>query len=70
MIESDELEALPEAYALALRMRAEGLDAPAIGRVLGIEAESVAPLLDLAEAKLGNLRHSRASATKTGQDGR
>ena len=70
MSESEELEALPEAYALALRLQAERLDEAAIGRVLGIEAESVAPLLTLANAKLENLREGRASAEKKGQDGR
>jgi hypothetical protein len=51
----DELAALPETYALALRLRAEGLDDAAIARVLEIEAESVAPLLTLAHAKLAKL---------------
>jgi DNA-directed RNA polymerase specialized sigma24 family protein len=49
---SHELRALPETYALALRLLAEGLDDPAIARVLDIEVESVAPLLALARAKL------------------
>jgi len=55
------LRALPETYGLALRLRAEGLAAPAIGRVLDIESESVGPLIDLGEAKLARLR-SDASA--------
>jgi hypothetical protein len=50
-----DLDGLPETYALALRLRAEGLDEPAIGRVLDIEPESVAPLLDLAQSKLAGL---------------
>jgi hypothetical protein len=50
-----DLDCLPETYALALRLRAEGLDEPAIGRVLDIEPESVAPLLDLAQSKLAGL---------------
>jgi len=49
------MAALPETYGLALRLRAEGLDDEAIGRVLEIEAESVAPLLALAHAKLAKL---------------
>jgi hypothetical protein len=49
------MAALPETYALALRLRAEGLDDEAIGRVLEIEPESVAPLLALAHAKLAKL---------------
>jgi hypothetical protein len=52
MTARDEFDALPETYALALRLVAEGLDHPAIGRVLDIEAESVGPLLTLAESKL------------------
>jgi DNA-directed RNA polymerase specialized sigma24 family protein len=51
----DDLDGLPETYALALRLRAEGLDEAAIGRVLDIELESVAPLLDLARSKLAGL---------------
>lgn len=52
---SDQMRALPETYALALRLRAEGLDGAAIARVLDIELESVAPLLALADAKLAAL---------------
>lgn len=52
---SDDLAGLPETYALALRLREEGLDAAAIGRALDIEAESVDPLLELAESKLAAL---------------
>ncbi|MGH9249920.1 MAG: hypothetical protein ACRD0W_10445 [Acidimicrobiales bacterium] len=55
MPEPDDLDGLPEAYALALRLRGEGLDDVAIGRVLDIETESVGPLLDLAESKLAGL---------------
>ena len=52
---SDDLDGLPETYALALRLRGEGLGDEAIGRVLDIETESVGPLLDLAESKLAGL---------------
>jgi hypothetical protein len=38
-----DLDGLPETYALALRLRDEGLDEAAIGRVLDIEPESVRP---------------------------
>lgn len=55
MPEPDGLAGLPETYALALRLRSEGLDHDAIGRVLDIETESVGPLLDLAESKLAGL---------------
>jgi hypothetical protein len=50
-----DLDGLPETYALALRLRDEGLDEAAIGRVLDIEPESVAPLLVLAQSKLAAL---------------
>lgn len=50
-----DLDGLPETYALALRLRDEGLDEAAIGRVLDIETESVAPLLVLAQSKLAAL---------------
>ena len=56
------MAALPETYGLALRLRAEGLDDEAIGRVLEIEAESVAPLLALARSKLVHLE-------RRGEDG-
>jgi hypothetical protein len=52
MTRGDELSALPETYGLALRLRAEGLDDNAIGRVLEMEAQSVGPLLELAMSKL------------------
>jgi hypothetical protein len=55
MPESDDLNRLPETYALALRLRGEGLGDDAIGRVLDIETESVGPLLELAESKLAGL---------------
>jgi len=55
MSESDDLNRLPETYALALRLRGEGLTDQAIARVLDIETESVGPLLELAESKLAGL---------------
>jgi hypothetical protein len=51
----DDLNSLPETYALALRLRGEGLGDEAIGRILDIETESVGPLLELAESKLAGL---------------
>jgi DNA-directed RNA polymerase specialized sigma24 family protein len=48
------LQRLPEAYAVALRLHAEGRD-DAIAERLGIGRESVGPLLRLAEAKLARL---------------
>jgi hypothetical protein len=57
--ERADLGALPETYALALRLQAEGLDDAAIGRVLEVETESVAPLLTLARSKLVHLERGR-----------
>jgi DNA-directed RNA polymerase specialized sigma24 family protein len=64
-----ELDGLPETYALALRLRDEGLDDAAIGRVLDIERESVGPLLDLALSKLAALQeHRPAQPSEAGAD--
>jgi DNA-directed RNA polymerase specialized sigma24 family protein len=46
------LDELPESYAVALRLRDAGHDNNAIATGLGIEPESVEPLLRLANAKL------------------
>jgi DNA-directed RNA polymerase specialized sigma24 family protein len=49
------LNELPEAHAVALRLRDAGHDDQAIATALGIELESVEPLLRLARAKLSDL---------------
>lgn len=49
------LNRLPGPYALALRLREEGLSVPRVAEVLGIEPEAVGPLLALADAKLATL---------------
>jgi hypothetical protein len=64
--EGDDYTELPEAYALALRLEAEGLGVAAIARVLAIEAESVVPLLELARAKLAKLERPRHAALRPG----
>jgi hypothetical protein len=46
---------LPETHAAALRLRARGFDDDAIAAALVLEPEAVAPLLRIAEAKLGAL---------------
>ena len=46
---------LPETHAAALRLRARGFDDDAIAVALALEREAVAPLLRIAEAKLGAL---------------
>ena len=49
------LQALPSTYAIALRLRDEGVEPAAMARVLDVESEAVGPLLALAEAKLAGL---------------
>lgn len=46
------LRRLPEAYALALRLRDRGVTEEKIAERLGIDPTAVGPLLVLAEAKL------------------
>lgn len=46
---------LPETHAAALRLRARGFDHDAIAAALALEPKAVAPLLRIAEAKLGAL---------------
>ncbi len=48
----DALAALPTVHALALRLHDEGEPPDRIARLLGIEQEAVAPLLEVATAKL------------------
>ena len=55
MDRSEALQALPETYAIALRLRDEGVELDAVARVLDVEPEAVGPLLTLAEAKLAGL---------------
>ena len=43
---------LPTVYALALRLRDEGEPPDRIAKLLGVEPEAVAPLLEVASAKL------------------
>ena len=50
------IELLPQAYAVALRLRDDGLGPTEIARRLGIAPESVASTLELADAKLARLR--------------
>jgi DNA-directed RNA polymerase specialized sigma24 family protein len=50
---------LPEAYARALTLRAQGHDDARIAAALGIVPEAIGPLLRLAEAKLQRLLHDQ-----------
>jgi DNA-directed RNA polymerase specialized sigma24 family protein len=52
---AEALKALPDAYAIALRLRDEGAELDAVARVLDVEPEAVGPLVTLAEAKLAGL---------------
>jgi hypothetical protein len=51
-VDRDEaLRKLSRAHALALRLEALGADHELIGDCVGVEAEAVGPLLDVARAK-------------------
>ena len=52
---AEALKALPSTYAMALRLRDEGVEPAAVARVLDVEPGAVGPLLTLAEAKLAGL---------------
>jgi DNA-directed RNA polymerase specialized sigma24 family protein len=56
---------LPEAYAIALRLRDEHLNNEDIAARLGIEVDAVEPLLRLAAAKLGGILGDDARSPQT-----
>jgi DNA-directed RNA polymerase specialized sigma24 family protein len=58
---AEALQALPPRYAIALRLRDEGVEPAAVARVLDIEPEAVGPMLTLAEAKLAGLMDPRSA---------
>ena len=53
------LAQLPETYAAALRLQAEGLSDRAIAAALSVEPEAVGALMLLANEKLATLRSLR-----------
>jgi hypothetical protein len=55
---------LPETHAAALRLRARGFDEDAIAAALALEPDAVAPLLRIAEAKLGRLTAVGTESTR------
>jgi hypothetical protein len=55
MTNRDALAQLPRAYALALRLRAAGVDDELIGECLDVEPAAVSTLLRVAAAKIANL---------------
>jgi DNA-directed RNA polymerase specialized sigma24 family protein len=57
---AEALQSLPSTYAIALRLREEGVEPDAVARVLDLEGEAVGPLLTLAEAKLAGLMKPRS----------
>ncbi len=59
MDRAEALLELPETYAVALRLRDEGLERGALAKALEVEPEAVGPLLTLAEAKLAGLMGGR-----------
>jgi DNA-directed RNA polymerase specialized sigma24 family protein len=52
---AEALDELPEVHATAIRLHRAGTNAAAIAAVLHIEKEAVAPLLQVADAKLAAL---------------
>jgi hypothetical protein len=52
---AEALRALPDTYAIALRLCDEGAEPDTVARVLNVEPEAVRPLLTLADAKLASL---------------
>jgi len=59
VMEHDEaLDLLPPLYAVALRLAEAGAEPALIAAAAGIEPESVAPLVELARAKLAELTQS------------
>jgi len=56
---AEALQALPGKYAMALRLRDEGVEPDAVARALDVEPEAVGPLLTLAEAKLAGVMETR-----------
>lgn len=53
------LDRLPRPHSLVLRLHALGADADLIAECLGIEPQGVGPLLDVAHAKLLQVRRAR-----------
>lgn len=58
------IELLPEAYAVALRLRDDGLGRAEIATRLGIAPEAVASTLELADAKLARLLCTQDASTE------
>jgi hypothetical protein len=56
---AEAIQALPSTYAIALRLRDEGVEPDALARVLDVEPKAVGPLLTVAEAKLAGLMDSQ-----------
>jgi hypothetical protein len=58
------MEELPEAYAVALRLRGRGFDDGAIAAALSLTPEAVPPLLCIADAKLALLIGERSDSKR------
>jgi hypothetical protein len=68
MDHAERLRRLPLAYAVALRLSEAGADEATIAAALGVEPESVGPLLDVARAKVERIARDDADQ-KSGQKG-
>jgi hypothetical protein len=61
-LDEETLARLPAAYAAVLRLTSRGLDHAAIAARLRVEPEAVAPLIQVANAKLRALRTDQPPA--------
>lgn len=62
---SEALSRLPANYAIALRLRDEGMGRDRIAAVLGIDPEAVGTLLAVGDAKLSRLLDELGNARRT-----
>lgn len=61
-----QVQRLPVAFAVALRLHEAGVDEAMIATALAIEAESVGPLLAIANAKLARIERGTPGERGTG----
>ncbi len=68
MSDRDPISRLPDAYAVAVRLRANGAGDDVIAVALGVELAAVAGILRIADAKLAEL-HARDAHRPRGTGG-
>lgn len=57
--DDDDVHELPTAHAVALRLRRGGADDDTIARALGVDADAVPALVEIAEQKLAAIEAKR-----------